>query len=146
MAQQIAKLTDEVSPAVLIDRDVVHVTQTNPCLAQAIADRLRRKTGPVLLTAKSLLLRGGDEHAVAHKRRRGIRVESVESKDDQAGPFFKCARYTTGGRKGPSPVGRCDAALSDKASKRQRKIPQGPQSLMIGVSDNRSNRIAQNLK
>ena len=66
MAQQIAKLADEVSPAVLIDRDVVHVTQTHPCLAQAIANRLRRKAGPVLHTAKSLLFGGGDEHAVAH--------------------------------------------------------------------------------
>ena len=66
MAQQIAKLANEVSSAVLIDRDVVHVTQTHPCLAQAIPNRLRREAGPVLHTAKSLLLGGGDEHAVAH--------------------------------------------------------------------------------
>ena len=89
MAQQIAKLADEIGPAVLIDRDVVHVTQTHPCLAQAILNRLRRKTGPVLHAAKSLLLGGGDEHAVAHERRRGIRVEGVESEDDQTGSFFR---------------------------------------------------------
>ena len=53
MAQQIAKLTNEVSSAVLINGDMVHVTQTHSCLAQAIANRLRREAGPMLYTAKA---------------------------------------------------------------------------------------------
>src|SRR5262245_55649014 len=84
MTEQIAQLTNEVGPAVLINRNVVHVTQSNSRLTQAILNRLGRKAGPVLHTAKSLLLGGGHEHAVPHHGRRRIRVEGVKSEDDQA--------------------------------------------------------------
>ena len=124
MTQQIAKLTDEVGPAVLIDRDVVNVTQSNSRLTQTILNRLNREPGPVLHPAKALLLSGGDQLAVPHERCCGIRVEGVESENDQVGPFFS-AQNIIGGK-------RYDA-YSDKASKYRKTR----QSAMTGASDNR---------
>src|SRR5262245_56020417 len=58
MTQKIADPATPVGPAVLIDRDVVHIAQLEPCLAQAVADRLGGEARPVLLAAKALLLGG----------------------------------------------------------------------------------------
>ena len=71
-----------VGAAVLIDRDVVDVVESNAGLAQAIGDRLRGKPGPMLDPPEPLLLRRGDQHAVAHEAGGGVGVEGVEAEDD----------------------------------------------------------------
>src|SRR5262245_13975398 len=82
MAYQISELAQNIGPAVLIDRDMVHVVQVQLRLAQAIFNRLGRKTSPVFDAAKAFFLCGGNQLAVAHDCRRRIRVESVETKND----------------------------------------------------------------
>ena len=82
MGEEIADLPQQIGPAVLIDRDVVHIIEPQVRLPQTIGDGLRWKARPMLDAAEPLLLRGGDEHAVAHERGRGICVKGVKAEDD----------------------------------------------------------------
>ena len=83
MAHQIAKFANNVSSAILINRDVIHIIQIHSCLTQAITNRLHRKASPMLDTAKALLLGRSNERTVPQKCRRRICVERVESEDNQ---------------------------------------------------------------
>src|SRR6266567_288647 len=56
MAEDITDLAQQIEAAVLVERDVVHIGQLDARLAQAIGDRLCGKAGPMLDTAKALLL------------------------------------------------------------------------------------------
>src|SRR5262245_27800710 len=82
IAQQISKLANDISLAVLVYCDVVHIAQIYFGLAQRIVNRPRWKTCPVLNAAKAFFLGGGEQRAIAHNRRRGIRVKSVQTEDN----------------------------------------------------------------
>src|SRR5215467_269154 len=51
MKRKICDLAPAVSAAVLVDRDMIHIGQAQPCVLQAIGDRLRGEPGPMLDTA-----------------------------------------------------------------------------------------------
>src|SRR5690242_1951809 len=80
--QEKAELAGEIGLAVLIDRDAVDVAQPDAGFSQAVRRRLRRKAGAMLDAAEALFLGGGDQHAVAQQRSRGIGVERIEAEDD----------------------------------------------------------------
>src|SRR5690348_17500080 len=58
--QQITELAREMGRAVLVECDVIDVGQCNSSFRQTISDRLRRETGPMLLSTESFLLRRRD--------------------------------------------------------------------------------------
>ena len=84
-----------IGAAVLVDGDMVHVGEAEARLAQAICDRLRGETRPVLDAAKALLLGGGDELAVAHQSSRRVAVEGVKAEDDHASCGAQISSYMT---------------------------------------------------
>src|SRR4051812_36973889 len=59
--QQISELARQLCRAVLVDREMVDIAKAQLAFTQAIRDRLRRKSGPMLDPAKPLLLRCGDQ-------------------------------------------------------------------------------------
>jgi hypothetical protein len=56
-------------------------------LRQAVADRVDRKPGVVLLAREALLLRCGDDAAVLDQRRGAVVIEGGNPQDAQAGLF-----------------------------------------------------------
>src|ERR1700756_2121595 len=78
----VSKLAMEIGPAVLVDGDVLDISKSNAGFPKAIGDRLGRKPGPVLHSAKPLLFRCGQELAVANKGRGGVPMEGIETEDD----------------------------------------------------------------
>src|SRR5262249_1097420 len=65
MGCEVPQLAQPMGPAVLVDRDVLHIAEPEVRLAQAIGDRLRRKSGPALAPVKAPFLGRGDQHAIA---------------------------------------------------------------------------------
>ena len=82
MGGKIGEPPHAMGAPVLIDRDMRHIAEPQPRFPQAISDRLRRKSGPVLDPPEALFFGRGQQNAVAHQRCRGITVESVEAEDD----------------------------------------------------------------
>ena len=66
LRHQIGKLSEEIGPVVLVDRDMLDVGKGNARFVQAIGYRLGWETGPVLHAAKPFLFRGGDKLTVAN--------------------------------------------------------------------------------
>src|SRR3954469_13201892 len=62
--REIGELARQLRRAVLVDCDMVEIAEVQPGFPQAICDRLRRKSGPVLDAAKSLFLHRRDEFSV----------------------------------------------------------------------------------
>src|SRR5262249_27243283 len=58
---EISKFAPEVGAAVLIERDMIQLAETDAGFAQAISDRLGGKSRPVLDAAKALFFRGGNQ-------------------------------------------------------------------------------------
>ena len=94
MRHQIAELEPALGSIILVDRDMVDIAEPQAALAQAIGDRLRGKSRPMLDPAKPLLFRRGDQLAVAHQRRRSIGVEGVDAEDDQRSAALSVAETT----------------------------------------------------
>src|SRR5208283_713094 len=68
--------TLELQERLVIEDDVVHLIETHAFLGQTIVDGMGGKAGVVLFTAESLLLRGGDNLAVADPGSRAVMVKS----------------------------------------------------------------------
>src|SRR5205085_5292763 len=60
----------------------IDVVQLHACCVEAVLNRDRRKTGPVLDAAEALFLAGGDEFAIDDDRRRRIGVVRVNAQYD----------------------------------------------------------------
>src|SRR5690242_17459140 len=76
---QIRDLAPEIGAAVLIYGNVINVLQSHASMTEAIFNRLRWKSCPVLHAAKTFLFDGRDQLAVTQERRRRISVECVQS-------------------------------------------------------------------
>ena len=83
--QQVGQLAAEIGARILVDCDLRDVVQPDTRIAQAPADRLRRKPGPMLEPPEALLLRCRHQHAVAQQAGRCVRVIGVDAENDQAG-------------------------------------------------------------
>jgi hypothetical protein len=67
LREKVAYFAQEVCAVVLIKGDVVNIRELNACFTQAISDRLRRKSCPMLYTPESLLLRGSNQLTVSYQ-------------------------------------------------------------------------------
>ena len=67
-----------------INGNVIDFLQLEFRFLEAIIDRARRQTCPVVDPAKSFLFRRGNEFAIDKQTGRGIAVISVETKDVQS--------------------------------------------------------------
>jgi len=74
---QVAYFSEHVCSAVLIDSDVVHFTELQARLREAIFDRLAWKSRPMLLAAKALLFRRRNEFAVDEQGRSRIGMKRI---------------------------------------------------------------------
>ena len=79
LERDITELAEEIGAAAAVDGDLGHVTEVNLGFIQAIVDRLRRESGPMLHAPKPLLLGGGEQFAVAHDARRGVRMIGIDA-------------------------------------------------------------------
>jgi hypothetical protein len=70
LRQNVAQLTDEICPAILIHCNPVDIGERDSGLRQAVCDCLRRKPCPVLDATKALLLGSCYERTIANERRR----------------------------------------------------------------------------
>jgi hypothetical protein len=92
MAQKIANFSDSMRAAVRVDRDMLDIAKTQPRFAQAIGDRLRRKSSPMLDAPKTLFFCRRYQHAVPYQGSRRICVKGVNPEDyhflkESAGPW-----------------------------------------------------------
>ena len=81
LGEDIGELAPTVGAVVAVDRDMVDVGQRDACFGQAVADRFTGEPAPMLDAAETLLLDGGQQHAVLHQAGRGIGVVGVEAQD-----------------------------------------------------------------
>ena len=72
----------EVGAAVLIDGDMIQISQLQTCFAQTIGDRFARKSRPMFYPAEPLFLGGSDQHPIAHQCCGRIAVKRIESQYD----------------------------------------------------------------
>src|SRR6516162_3191576 len=68
MERKIGDLARAVSAAILVNRNMMHLGQADPCFAQAVGYGLRGKPSPMLDPAKPLLFGGCHQLAVPYQR------------------------------------------------------------------------------
>src|SRR5215471_4563745 len=92
MGRQICDLAQALGAIVLVDSNMVYISEAQPCFLQAIGDGLRGKPSPMLNPAKPLLFSGCEQFAVPHQRGRGIAVEGINAENDHDGVSLVCCR------------------------------------------------------
>ena len=75
--------TLELQEWLVIKHDVVNLIETDTFLGEAIVHRMRRKAGVVLFAAEALLLRGGNNLAIADQSSSAVVVKSGNAEDSQ---------------------------------------------------------------
>src|SRR3954453_208193 len=105
----IGELARQLCRAVLIDREMVDIAEAQLAFTQTIRDRLRRKPGPMLDSAKPLLLRRRDELAIAHNAGRAVGVESIDPENDHRPPALRNRRSRISRASNVSASSRCSA-------------------------------------
>jgi hypothetical protein len=78
----ITELSKKIGAVVAIDGGHSYVTEINLCFPQTIIDCLGREAGPVLDSAKALLLGCGHQLAVTHNAGGGVCVVSIDAEYD----------------------------------------------------------------
>src|SRR5947208_8043517 len=77
----------ELEEWLIVERNIVDLTERNGPLLQAIGKRLMGEAGIVFLAREALLLSGGDNSSVDYECRRTVVVECRQSKNSHTADF-----------------------------------------------------------